>query len=203
MFRLAREAGLHASINTNGYLTEEAAARLARAGMEAMNVDIKGGRRTYRQWLGAFLERLISTARAAMSLGVHLEFTYLVIPGVNDDEADEVIDTVASFGRSVPLHIAAYFPAHKLTNPPTPPELVEEIWRRARKELDYVYVGNIPGHPGQHTYCPNCGHAVIKRAGDRVIKIDLRESNKCPKCGHQIAIRGKPGRYGNLYRSFI
>jgi len=202
LFRAAKSAGLHASINTNGYLTEDAVRRLAKAGMEAMNIDIKGGRRTYRRWLAAGLDGVLSTARAAKSLGVHIEFTYLVIPGVNDDEAEEVVEAVASFGRETPLHVTAYYPAHRLTNPPTPPELLEDIWRRAKKELDYVYVGNIPGHPGQHTYCPRCGHPVIKRTGDRAVKIELR-NNKCPKCGYEMPIRGMPGRYGNLYRSFL
>jgi len=121
---------------------------------------------------------------------------------INDDEAEEVVKAVASFGRETPLHATAYYPAHRLTNPPTPPELLEDIWRRAKKELDYVYIGNIPGRPGQHTYCPRCGHPVIKRVGDRAVKIELR-SNKCPKCGYEMPIRGMPGRYGNLYRSFI
>ncbi|AEA11823.1 pyruvate formate-lyase activating enzyme [Thermoproteus uzoniensis 768-20] len=202
LFRLARARGLHASINTNGYLSEEAVERLAKAGMEAMNVDIKGGRSTYRRWLAAELDKVLATSRLAKSLGVHLEFTYLVIPGVNDGDAEEVIDAVASFGRDTPLHVTAYYPAHRLNNPPTPPEMVEEIWRRARRELDYVYVGNLPGHPGQHTYCPNCGYPVIKRAGDRAVRIELRDG-KCPRCGREIPIRGRPGRYGRLYRAYI
>jgi pyruvate formate lyase activating enzyme len=96
LFRAARSAGLHASINTNGYLTEDAVRRLAEAGMEAMNIDIKGGRRTYRRWLAAGLDGVLSTARATKSLGVHIEFTYLVIDGAfyqrtRNDEAGEVI----------------------------------------------------------------------------------------------------------------
>ena len=202
LFRLARGWGLHASINTNGYLTEDAVRRLAEAGIEGMNVDIKGGRETYRRWLAADLDKLLATARYAKSLGIHLEFTYLVIPGVNDGDAEEVVNAVASFGRETPLHITAYFPAHKLANPPTPPELLDGLWRRARRELDYVYVGNVPGHPGQHTYCPRCGYPVIRRSGDRAVKIELRE-RRCPRCGYEISIRGRPGKYGNLYRSFL
>ncbi len=91
--------------------------RLAEAGMEAMNIDIKGGRRTYKRWLAAELDKVLSTARVAKSAGVHIEFTYLVIPSINDDEWQEVVEAVASFGRETPLHITAYYPAHKLTNP--------------------------------------------------------------------------------------
>lgn len=172
-------------------------------GMDGMNSDIKGGRETYRQWLAADFDKLMSTLEYAVKLGIHLEVTYLVIPGINDDEADEVINAVARLGRDVPLHITAYYPAHKLRNPPTPVELIEGIWRRARKELDYVYVGNVPGHPGQHTYCPRCGAVLIKRFEDRVVDVKL-VGYKCPRCGYEVRIRGGfIGRYGNLYRRFV
>lgn len=86
---------MHASINTNGYLTPEALRALFNAGMDGMNSDIKGGRETYKRWLAADFDRLMSTLEYAVKLGIHLEVTYLVIPGVNDDEADEVINAVA------------------------------------------------------------------------------------------------------------
>ncbi len=204
VFRLCRERGLHMSINTNGFLTREALRALYEAGLQGLNIDIKGGGRTYRMWLAASFDEYIDTAwYAVRELGLHVEFTYLVIPGINDDEADEVINTVAELGRDIPLHITAYHPAHKLRIPPTPPELVDEIWRKARKELDYVYTGNIPGHPGQHTYCPKCGYPVIKRMGDRVMRIRLEDGRKCPNCKFEIKIYGFIGRYGLIYRSFI
>ena len=202
LFRLARARGLHASINTNGYLTREAIKALYDAGMEGMNVDIKGGRETYRRWLAASLDKLLEVVRYALSLGIHVEFTYLVIPGVNDGEADEVINEVAKLGRDIPLHVTAYHPAHMLNNPPTPVKLLEDIWRRARRELDYVYLGNVPGHPGQNTYCPRCGELLIRRFGDRVVEVRLN-GGKCPRCGYEVKIRGFVGRYGNLYRRFI
>ncbi|MEZ0318780.1 MAG: radical SAM protein [Pyrobaculum sp.] len=188
--------------NTNGYLTPEALRKLAEAGLEGLNIDIKGGRETYKRWLAADFDRYMATAREAVRLGLHVEFTYLVIPGVNDHEAEEVINAVASLGRGLPLRITAYRPAHKLYAPPTPAELVNEIWNKARKELTYVYTGNVSGHPGQHTYCPKCGAVVIKRAGDRVVEVRLR-GNKCEKCGFELPIRGYVGRYGRLYRGFI
>ncbi|MEM4160807.1 MAG: pyruvate formate lyase-activating protein, partial [Thermoplasmata archaeon] len=126
----------------------------------------------------------------------------LVIPGINDWEADEVIETVASFGRGTPLHITSYFPAHKLSSPPPDKELIEEIWRKAKRALDYVYVGNLPAHPGQNTYCPECGNAVIKRKGDRVLRFALN-GRKCWHCGFEIEMRGLPGTYGKLYQGFL
>jgi pyruvate formate lyase activating enzyme len=202
LFKAAKSRGLHTSINTNGYLTQEAIKALHEAGMDGMNSDIKGGTETYRTWLAADFKKLVETLEYVVKLGIHLEVTYLVIPGVNDDEADEVINTVARLGRDIPLHITAYYPAHKLNNPPTPTDLINEIWRKAKKELDYVYVGNIPNHPGQHTYCPRCGATLIRRFEDRVIDVKL-VGLRCPRCGYEVRIYGFIGRYGNLYRRFI
>ena len=95
LFKVAKAKGLHASINTNGYLTPEAIDALYNAGLDGMNADIKGGVETYRSWLAADFKKLMDSLEHAVRLGIHLEVTYLVIPGVNDDEADEVIDAVA------------------------------------------------------------------------------------------------------------
>jgi len=198
-----RAAGLHKTINTNGYLTREALDALIAAGMEGANVDLKGGPETYRRWLAADFHGVVDTIQYLWGRGVHVEVTYLVIPGVNDHEADDVVEAVAKVDRSIPLHITAFHPAHLMPHvPPTPVQLLEEIWQRARKELDYVYVGNVPGHKAQHTYCPKCGALLIKRFADRVVEVKL-DGKRCPKCGYEIKIRGHIGHYGNLYRRFI
>jgi len=203
VFAEARRAGLHTSINTNGYLTREAIDALVEAGMEGANVDLKGGRETYRRWLAARFEYVVDAIEYLRRRGVWVEVTYLVIPGVNDDEYIEVVDAVARIGRDVPLHITRFRPDHELLDaPPTPVDRLEEVWRYARRELDFVYIGNVPGHPAQHTYCPRCGYALIRRAGDRVVEVRLRDG-KCPRCGYELPMRGRVGRYGVLYRSFI
>jgi len=52
VFRLARERGLYNTYVTNGYMTDEALRRLAKAGLDAMNVDVKGNAEAVRRYCG-------------------------------------------------------------------------------------------------------------------------------------------------------
>jgi len=57
--------------------------------------------------------------------------------------------------------------------------------------LHYVYIGNVPGHPSENTYCPECKKPVISRTG--YIIRDINISNNC--CGFcQTKIAGIWGR---------
>jgi pyruvate formate lyase activating enzyme len=49
-----------------------------------------------------------------------------------------------------------------------------------------VYIGNIPGHPGENTYCPKCGRVVVARTGYEVTANNIVDG-KCRFCGHPIA----------------
>jgi pyruvate formate lyase activating enzyme len=51
--------------------------------------------------------------------------------------------------------------------------------------LKFVYLGNVPGHPGEHTYCPGCGKVLIRRMGMAVVENRLR-AGACPDCHRRI-----------------
>jgi len=186
VFRLARRKGYYNTFVTNGYMTEAALHLLVEAGLDAMNVDIKGDAEAVRKYCKAVdAERIWANCRAARYLGVHVELTTLVIPGVNDQ--DEVLAGLAQrivteLGRDTPWHLTAYYPAWRFHAPPTPPRTLERAWRIAKEAgLHYVYVGNLPGHPAQNTYCPGCGATLVLRSGMSTIRNDIRE-NRCPWC---------------------
>ncbi len=202
VFRKARGRALHLSYNTNGYLTDETVKALHEAGMDGANVDIKGGRDTYRLWLCADFEKYWSTIKTMKRLGIHLELTYLVIPGVNDEDYPEIVERILrDLGPETPLHVTRFHPDHVLLDArPTPVDKLEEVIRYAKKQgLKYVYIGNVPGHPFEHTYCPECGKIVIKRYGTHVVEVRLNFRDgipSCPECGAEIHIRGMPKRTG-------
>jgi len=52
--------------------------------------------------------------------------------------------------------------------------------------LYYIYVGNIQHEHGGNTFCPNCNHLILGRAGYRFTKIDVSEEKSCPKCGYSL-----------------
>jgi pyruvate formate lyase activating enzyme len=48
-----------------------------------------------------------------------------------------------------------------------------------------VYIGNVPGHPAENTYCPKCGHMLVQRMGLEVTQMLIRR-NACSFCGQPI-----------------
>ncbi len=194
VFRLARRQGLYNTYVTNGYMTPQALALLVEAGLDAMNVDIKGDAQAVRRYCGADVEKVWRNCRLARQAGVWLEITTLVIPGVND--ADQVLRSIAGriaaeLGREVPWHLSGYYPAYRFTAPPTPLRTLERAWQIGQEAgLEFVYLGNVPGHPLENTACPDCGALLIGRWGLQVTRRRL-EQGRCPDCGRAI-----PGVWG-------
>jgi pyruvate formate lyase activating enzyme len=76
--------------------------------------------------------------------------------------------------------------------PSTPVAMLERHAKVAVEEgLKYVYLGNVPGHKLENTYCPNCGRVLIKRMGFDILEVSLTEDMRCPYCGYKVNIAGK------------
>ncbi len=193
VFRQAKERGFYNTFVTNGYMTLEALRLLIDAGLDAMNVDIKGSPEAVRKYCGVDVEKVWRNCQFAKGNNVHVEVTTLVIPTVNDDEAS--LRTIArrittELGKDTPWHVTAYYPAYLFNAPPTPVSTLERAYQIGREEgLRFVYLGNVPGHPYENTYCPSCSALLIQRFGVRMVKNRMK-SNKCPQCGEQIPIIG-------------
>jgi len=195
VMKLARAEGLTTNYVTNGYMTGDVLDALIDEGLDAMSVDVKGCREAVRRFCGADVEVVWRNLERAYSRGVHVEVVNLVIPGVNDDEKcfREIAQRLLrACGEDAPLHFTRYYPAYKFTAPPTPTETLEKAREVALEEgLRYVYVGNVPGHPYENTYCHSCGKEVVRRYVFEVIGWRLDSENRCTFCGEKIPIRGK------------
>lgn len=183
---LAREKGLKNVFVTNGYMTPECLDEM-KGLLDAANVDVKSfSEQFYKKVCGATLAPVLKAVERMRSLGIWVEITTLVIPGMNDgdDELKAIAKWIAGTDKTMPWHISAFHPAYKLHDlPPTPRETIT----RARdigiaEGLRYVYTGNIPGEKGESTFCHKCGKLLIERYGFAVKRNDLRDS-ACPYCG--------------------
>jgi pyruvate formate lyase activating enzyme len=194
VFGLARRRNLYNTFVSNGYMTVEALRLLAEAGLDALNVDVKGGPEAVRRYCGADVEVVWRNIREARRLGLHLEVVNLVIPGVNDSEDDlreMARKCLREAGEEVPLHFTSYYPAYEFSAPPTPVETLERAYEIAKEEgLKFVYVGNIPGHKYESTYCPECGRMLIRRFGFEVVEVNLK-GYRCGFCGAEIPLVGE------------
>ncbi len=187
--KLARGKGMYNVFVTNGYMTPEAVGEMKL--IDASRIDLKSMRdKFYKEICGASLEPVLESIRLLHKKG-HVELINLVIPGKNDgdEELHELSKWVADLDPDIPLHFTAYHPANKLNSPMTPAKTIERARRIALEEgVHFVYVGNIPGHPGENTYCYNCGQMLVERAGFSVSKYGLGKEKRCPKCGVKIRV---------------
>jgi pyruvate formate lyase activating enzyme len=119
--------------------------------------------------------------------GIHLELTYLVIPGLNDDEEQLTAfsEWAAGVDRDLPVHFSRFHPDWRmLDRPATPIETLERAQSAAaRAGLRYVYLGNISSQH-ENTFCPECGAVIVERTGYMIKKQD----KQCPGCGREAPI---------------
>jgi pyruvate formate lyase activating enzyme len=199
--RLAHEAGLANLFVTNGYMTEEML-EIFDPYLDAANVDLKAFRdETYRKYVGARLQPVLDSMRKMKHLGVWLEVTTLVIPGINDDPAelrDAAHFVAEELGVETPWHISRFFPAYQMTGvPPTPALTLRQAQEIGREEgLRYIYVGNIPGE--DDTRCHQCDHLLIHRSDYRILESYAQAEGRCPNCGTPLAGVGMGHRNSNI-----
>jgi len=191
VFRLARAHGLYNTFVTNGYMTAAALADLAGAGLDALNVDVKGDEvAVWKYGRGVDAEKVWARCRQARALGLHLELTQLVIPGVNDDEgslAETARRIAEELGPETPWHVSGYFPAYRFTAPPTPVATLERAVSLGRREgLQHVYVGNVPSDHHANTYCPGCDALLVERQGLKRVR-NAVVGGCCPRCHRRLA----------------
>jgi pyruvate formate lyase activating enzyme len=187
---LAKKAGLLNVCHSNGFINPEPLRNLCRV-MDAANVDLKGfSEEFYREICGGELHPVLEALKIYRQSKVHLEITNLVIPTKNDDM--DVLKEMClwikkELGAETPLHFSRFYPLFKLKGlPPTPVSTLEKARSIALSAgLEYVYIGNVPGHEGENTFCPKCKKMIIKRAGYMVGEINLKEG-KCRYCGKPI-----------------
>jgi pyruvate formate lyase activating enzyme len=189
--KLAREKGLRNIFVTNGYETPECLDMIAPY-LDAANVDLKAfADRFYRKVVGARLEPVLEALRYMKQKGIWVEVTTLVIPFLNDSEAE--LRNAAEFiardlGPDTPWHVSRFFPAYKVDGwPPTSSATLLKARRIGQDAgLRYVYVGNLPGDDREDTCCPRCHQRLIRRRGFEVLENRL-EQGACPTCGTAIA----------------
>jgi len=157
--------------------------------MDAFNVDLKSFRNEfYQKASGATLTPVLDTIETIAHSGKHLELTFLIIPGLNDDEMewnDMIAWIEAQCGSDTVLHVSRYYPRHQMNTPPTPLKTIERFIQLSSGKLHYVYPGNTP-QLKSHTYCPDCGSLLIERFLYSSTTIGMDQKGHCSNCNHKI-----------------
>jgi pyruvate formate lyase activating enzyme len=187
---LVKEEGILNVCHSNGYISQKPLRALCKV-LDAACIDLKGfTEEYYRSVTEGTLQPVLETLKTLKGEGVHVEIVNLVVPTKNDD-VDQIRQMCGwikeELGSDTPIHFSRFYPMYKLRNLPPTPVLTLE---RARKValsvgLEYVYIGNVPGHEGENTYCPTCKKLLIQRIGYRILQKNLIGA-KCKYCGHAL-----------------
>ena len=183
--KLAKEKGLKNNFVTNGFMTQECLNE-ADGLMDAANVDIKAfTEEFYKRVCGARLKPVLESIECMRQLGIWVEITTLIIPTQNDseDELRQIAKWIYKTDKTMPWHLSAFYPTYKMNNlPRTPVSIIDRAREIGLEEgLRYVYTGNVPGDPGESTYCYNCKKLIMERFGF-FVKRNLVKDSKCPYC---------------------
>ena len=189
--RAARPQGVRSVLISCGFMREEPLTEMCSV-LDAIKIDLKGfSADFYQRVCAADLQPVLRSIKQVAQSGTHLEIVNLVVPSLNDsaDMLSGLVDWIAGeLGLDVPIHFTRFHPDYQLLNlSPTPVETLERARDLAMtKGIHYAYVGNVPGHAGNHTYCPKCGKAVILRSGLFLQEMHLK-NGACEFCGEPIA----------------
>ncbi len=187
---LAKKQELRCVLVSCGFMNSEPLAEMCRI-LDAIKIDLKGfSPDFYRNVSGAELQPVLNTIRQISRSGIHLEIVNLVVPTLNDSEKmmNDLVDwIIGEVGTDVPIHFTRFHPDYQLQNLPATPIATLERFRNhaMSKGIHFAYIGNVPDHPGNNTYCPQCGKPVIQRSSIFVTGMNL-EKGKCKFCGRAI-----------------
>jgi pyruvate formate lyase activating enzyme len=182
--------GIKSAVITAGYINHDPWLELIRE-VDAIKVDFKAfTEEFYRDICSGKLKPIMDALVDLAKSDIWYELVYLIIPTLNDN-LTEIRNMskwmVRELGRDVPIHFTRFGPRYLLKNlPPTPISTLEKAREIALEEgMNFVYIGNVPGHKGEHTYCPDCKQVLIERVGYRIIRMNIH-NGKCKFCGKDI-----------------
>jgi pyruvate formate lyase activating enzyme len=186
----ARKKGVRSVVVSGGHINPEPLEALTKV-VDAIKIDLKSfSQDFYTNYVRGELEPVLDAIKLIAKSKVWLEIVYLVIPTLND--SSEQTRKMAQWmlkeiGPDVPLHFTRFHPMYLIKNlPPTPLSTLEKLREVAVAEgLHYVYIGNVPGHEAENTFCPGCKKIMLQRNGYQIEKIELK-GGKCPFCQTRI-----------------
>lgn len=186
----ARKLGIRNVMVSAGYVEEGPLKELLPL-MDAVKIDLKAfSDDYYRKICSGKLNPVLESLKTIRKNGTWLEIVYLVLPTLNDSPKE--IQALCRWlhdelGPGVPIHFSRFFPTYLMRNlPPTPVGTLERLCETARAEgLDFAYVGNVPGHTLESTYCPDCRTPLVHRTGYSA-RIEKMKKGKCTHCGRSV-----------------
>ncbi|MBN2708323.1 MAG: AmmeMemoRadiSam system radical SAM enzyme [Calditrichaceae bacterium] len=184
------QEGIKSVVITAAYISQKPLLNLCNKA-DAIKVDLKAFSESYyKDVVNGELKPVLDSLITMKSQNIWTEIVYLVVPTLNDSDKEikELCKWIIQYlGKDVPIHFTRYHPQYLLKDlPPTPIKTLERIHEIARSEgIHYSYIGNVPGHPAENTYCHKCNKKIVERSGFTINSILIKDG-KCAYCGTKI-----------------
>ncbi len=185
------ERNIKSVVVTAGYIQQKPLLELCK-NVDAIKVDLKAfSEKYYKDIVNGELKPVLDSLVTMKKMNIWTEIVYLVVPTLNDSDKEftELCKWIKQYlGKDVPIHFTRFHPQYLLKNlPVTPVKSLDKAKQIADAEgLQFVYVGNVPGHKAESTYCPNCDKKVVNRIGYTIRELNIKNS-KCKFCDTEIA----------------
>lgn len=143
--KLCKANGIKTVSVSNGQINEKPLRQLINY-IDAFNIDLKAFNDDfYKKICNGDLETTKNTLKIIVEEKKHLEVTFLLIEGFNDDENEfrQMCGFIKSLGDNVVFHISRAFPRYKLKHEITSLQLIKKFEKIAKENIKYVYVGNV------------------------------------------------------------
>ena len=186
----ARNRGIGSVMISNGFIREEPLVNLCKQ-LNGVKIDLKSfSENFYKEYCSGELKPVLDTLKTLQKIGMWYEIVVLLIPTLNDrdNEIRSMCEWIKSeLGVDVPIHFSRFHPMYKIQNLPSTPVKTLETARTIALDvgLHYAYLGNVPGHEGESTYCPGCGKVLIRRVGFHIVT-NVLKGGACPSCNRLI-----------------
>lgn len=143
---LIKEAQMTNVMVSNGYINDKPL-NMILPFIDAFNIDLKASANEfYNRLTKSSIDPVFHTIKQIDRAQKHLEITYLVIPGKNDNPVEfrALMEALSKCLKNpFSLHINRYFPAYRMKIEATPPETLQKLYGIAKEYFDRVYLGNV------------------------------------------------------------
>ena len=194
---LAHSYGLKVGCSSNTYFTPEALDKLL-SFLDFINIGMKGfSDDTYRACGVVGISPVLRNIKTLHNAGVHIEIS-CIFSKQNRKEICNLADYISTISKDIPLQVMRFLPFESadISQEPTILE-AEDFCKRLRQTLNYVYLFNTPGSPSLNTYCPECGHTVLRRdfygpmGAKTSIQNQQAQADTCHFCSKPLKIVGQ------------
>lgn len=188
---IARQKGIKNIFISAGYIHKKPLRKISKY-LDAANIDLKSfDDDIYKKLNAGSLQPVLNTLKILKEEGVWIEITNLIVPSWTDDMdmIKKMCEWLTEKGLDeAPLHFSRFTPRYKLKHLPVTPVSKMNNARKIAQQagMKYVYIGNVPGHEGESTFCPDCGKVLLKRRGFYILENNLNK-DQCKYCNAEIA----------------